>query len=80
MLACLQANNLMSRTMHYRYLMHWYADAQAPLSAGRALSGGTVENVLSHAASLWRDGAYSVAVGYVVVDTDDGTVLCRHER
>ena len=66
--------------MGYRYLMHWYTDAEAPLNAGRALSGGTVENVLSQAASLWRDGAYAVAVGYIVVDTDDGTVLCRHER
>ncbi|HEX3407905.1 MAG TPA: hypothetical protein VHS81_11760 [Caulobacteraceae bacterium] len=66
--------------MRYRYLMHWYRDAGAPLNGGRALFGQSVEDALSEAASLWRDGAYAAAVGYLVIDTDDGTVLCRGER
>ena len=66
--------------MRYRYLMHWYRDAAEPLNGGRGLFGKTVEDALSEAASLWNDGAYSAAVGYIVIDTDDGTVLCRRER
>lgn len=66
--------------MRYRYLMHWYTDARAPLNSGRPLSGRTVADVLSEAESIWSDGAYSAALGYVVMDTDDGTVVCRRDR
>jgi hypothetical protein len=60
--------------------MHWYADPQAPLNMGRAMFGQTDATALSEAAALWTGGAYAAALGYVVVDTDDGRVLCRHER
>lgn len=66
--------------MRYRYWMHWYVDAGAALTTGRPLFGQNVETALCEAGSLWRDGAYAAARGYVVVDTDDGTELYRRER
>jgi hypothetical protein len=66
--------------MRYRYLMHWYRSADEPLNGGRGLFGQTVTDALSEAESLWNEGAYAAAVGYIVIDTDEGTVLCRRER
>jgi hypothetical protein len=66
--------------MRYRYQMHWYRDAGEPLNGGRGLFGQSAAETLSEAASLWREGAYAAAVGYIVIDTDDGTVLFRRER
>lgn len=66
--------------MRYRYWMHWYMDANTALTTGRPLYGQSVEAALSEAGSLWSDGAYAAAKGYVIVDTDDGTELCRRER
>jgi hypothetical protein len=66
--------------MRYCYRMHWYADRGAPLNAGRALYGLTKPEAIANAADLWREGARRWAVGYVVVDTDEGEVIWRHER
>jgi hypothetical protein len=66
--------------MRYRYWLHWYMDAGAALTTGRPLFGQSAETALSEAGSLWRDGAYAAAKGYVIVDTEDGTVVCRSER
>ena len=66
--------------MRDRFRMHWYLDSRASLNGGRPLFARTAEKALSEAAALWRDGAYRAAAGYVVVDTDDGMVLCRQER
>ena len=66
--------------MRYRYWMHWYMDANAALTTGRPLFGQRIETALAEATSLWVAGAYAAARGYVVVDTDDGTEICRRER
>ena len=66
--------------MRYRYWMHWYTDADAALTTGRALFGQHIETALSEARSLWDEGAYAAAKGYVVIDTDDGSVIGRRER
>ena len=66
--------------MRYRYWMHWYMDAGAGLTTGRPLFGQRIETALAEATSLWVEGAYAAARGYVVVDTDDGTEICRRER
>ena len=66
--------------MAYRYRMHWYSDEHAPSGAGRALAGRTAESAVSEAATLWADRSYASAAGYVVIDTEDGSTLCRHER
>jgi hypothetical protein len=66
--------------MRYRYWMHWYVDATAALTTGRPLFAQHIETALAEARSLWSDGLYAAARGYVVVDTDDGTVICRRER
>jgi hypothetical protein len=66
--------------MRYRYWMHWYMDASAPLTTGRPLFGQYLETALSEASSMWSDGAYAAAKGYVVIDTEDGTLICRRER
>jgi hypothetical protein len=66
--------------MRYRYWMHWYIDAGAAMTTGRPLYGQSVATALSEAGSLWSDGTYAAAKGYIIVDTDDGTVLCRCER
>jgi hypothetical protein len=65
--------------MRYRYMMHWYRDAEEPLSGGRGLFGQTAPDALSEAASLWAEGTYAASTGYIVIDTDDGTVICRRE-
>ena len=66
--------------MRYRYWMHWYTDVDAAFTTGRPLFGQSAESAESEAGSLWNDGAYAAAKGYVIVDTDDGSVLCRRER
>ena len=66
--------------MGYRFVMHRFADAHELVGAGRPLSGRTAERALSEAASLWNDGIYDAARGYIVIDSDDGTELCRHAR
>ena len=66
--------------MRYRYWMHWYMNAGAELTTGRPLFGQSVETAMSEADSLWSDGAYAAAKGYVVVDTDEGTEVGRRER
>ena len=73
-------NNGRGFRMRYRYWMHWYLDAGAALTTGRPLFGQNVETALAEAGSLWSDGAYAAAKGYVIVDTDDGSVLLRRER
>ena len=61
--------------MLYRYRMHWFADPSAAHGPGRPLFGRTPAEALSNAADLWKSGAYAKALGYRVLDTDDGTVL-----
>jgi hypothetical protein len=65
--------------MRYCYRMHWYADREAPLNAGRALYGLTKPEAIAAAADLWSEGA-RWALGYVVVDTEEGEVIWRQER
>jgi hypothetical protein len=60
--------------------MHWYSNRLAPLSGGRPLAARSADAALSEAAALWSAGTHSTAIGYVVIDTDDGTTLFRHER
>jgi hypothetical protein len=66
--------------MLYRYRMHWFADPMAALGAGRPLFGRTAAEALSNAADLWKAGAYANAVGYCVLDTEDGSVLWQQQR
>lgn len=66
--------------MNYRYRMHWYADPEAPLNAGRPLFGDDPAKAVAYAARLWDEGAYAAATGYCVVDTESGEVLCRGQR
>ena len=66
--------------MLYRYRMHWFADQLSPLGPGRPLFGRTPAEAISNAADLWKAGAYAKALGYCVLDTDDGTVLWQQQR
>ena len=61
--------------MTYRYMMHWCADGGAPMEPGRRLLGQTDERALAEAAALWITKPRRSAISYVVVDTDDGSVL-----
>ena len=66
--------------MPYRYWMHWYADPEAPLKTGRALSGRTEADAIAQATALWTEWVHAAAHGYCVVDTDDGAILWRREH
>jgi hypothetical protein len=62
--------------MLYRYRMHRVDDSMAPLGSGRPLSARTAAEAIAHAADLCKEGrAYASALGYCIVDTEDGTVL-----
>jgi hypothetical protein len=65
--------------MPYRYRIHRYTDREAPLNAGRPLSGRTAADAIAEAEVLW-EGAYAAAHGCCVVDTEDGNILWRRER
>lgn len=68
--------------MLYRYRIHWLTDPQAALGPGRPLFARCSAEAISKAADLWNVGTQASALGYCVVDTEDGTVLWRqqHER
>jgi hypothetical protein len=67
--------------MTYRYRMHWFADPKAPVGPwGRPLFGRNHDEAIAHAEQLWKEGAYPQALGYRVVDTDDGAVLWQRRR
>jgi hypothetical protein len=66
--------------MLYRYRMHWFADPMADLGPGRPLFGRTAAEAIANAGDLWKAGAYAKAVGYCVLDTDDGSVLWQQQR
>jgi hypothetical protein len=67
--------------MLYRYRMHSFADPTAPLGPGRPLFGGTPAEAIANAAELWQGGVHaSNALGYCVVDTEDGSVLWQRQR
>lgn len=65
--------------MNYRYRMHWFCDPEAPLNAGRPLFGRDAAEAIALAESLWKEGVYAAALGYLVVDTDEGTVVWRRQ-
>ena len=65
-------------TTHYR--MHCFADPAAPLGAGRPLAGRNAAEAIFEAGALWNDGPYAWALGYRVVDSDDGAVLWQRQR
>jgi hypothetical protein len=66
--------------MQHRYWMHWYSNSGDPPGAGRRLAGQIAEEALVEAEALWTDGPYKSAIGYIVIDTEDGAVLRRQER
>ncbi|HEY2593195.1 MAG TPA: hypothetical protein VGK33_04775 [Chloroflexota bacterium] len=67
--------------MLYRYRMHGFADPMAPLGPGRPLFGRTAAEAIVNAADLCKEGIYaSNALGYCVVDTEDGSVLWQRQR
>jgi hypothetical protein len=66
--------------MLYRYRMHWFSDAMAPLGSGRPLFGRNADEAISNAADLWKASANSRSLGYCVLDTEDGTVLWQQQR
>lgn len=66
--------------MTHRYQMVWFNNPSAPLGVGRTLFGHSPAEAIAHAMQLWQEGAYASALGYCVVDTEDGNVLWRQRR
>lgn len=63
-----------------RYWLHWHTDPSAPLNAGRALSGRNLAEAIEEAATLWEAGFHASAIGFCVVDTEDGSIRWRSGR
>ena len=66
--------------MPYRYRMHLIADATSPLGVGRPLFGRNAAEAIAQADTLWQEGTSGWALGYRVVDTEDGAVLWQRQR
>jgi hypothetical protein len=52
------------------------------LDAGRRLNAATRDFALAEAMVLWEDGIYAASFpkGFVLIDTEDGSIVFRHER
>ena len=66
--------------MVYRYRMHLFADPMAPLGVGRPLCGRNAAEAIAQAGAQWQEGTSAWALGYCVVDTEDGVVLWQRQR
>ena len=66
--------------MLYRYRMHLFADPVSQLGVGRPLSGRNAAEAIAQAGSLWEEETSTWALGYCVVDTEDGAVLWQRRR
>jgi hypothetical protein len=60
--------------------MHLFADPTTPLGVGRPLFGRNAAEAIAQAGTLWKEETSTWALGYRVVDTEDGAVLWQRQR
>jgi hypothetical protein len=66
--------------MLYRYRMHLFADPRTPPGVGRPLFGRNAAEAIAQAGTLWEEETSTWALGYRVIDTEDGAVLWQRQR
>lgn len=65
--------------MHYRFRMHLLGAVGAPAQdGGRSLAARGPAEALLEAAAYWS-ASHRGAVGYLVVDTEDGGIVYRSQ-
>lgn len=64
----------------YRYWVHPYVDPKEPLKEGRRLSVLTETEAIAEAERLLESSAYPRALGFMIVDTEEGEVIWRRAR